>query len=294
MGLRLKNTLIQVAVASAFIVGASSAYAGNFVDLTNGNGTNLSTANGGLKNGANNTFGDIFFIETTNSTYVAGYEYGGAANPGNGEVVASSIDYRTFNRGTDTGTGTLTLLDWQVTRDVPLVAGIAQADIFDFVYRDSTDNKLVFATRWMNVVDNNQEANYLYRAGFDGYSTSVAWTFSTDYDLRMYQAGLTSDYSFGASVPYDSDVVRQKGDFSVTEGNPWSGLFLVKTDATDYILGNKAIGFYQAGEEGQSVSGAFIGGYVPTTLAPVPEPESYALMVAGLGLVGFASRRRKV
>lgn len=29
------------------------------------------------------------------------------------------------------------------------------------------------------------------------------------------------------------------------------------------------------------------------TLAPVPEPESYAMLLAGLGLIGFAARRRK-
>jgi len=29
------------------------------------------------------------------------------------------------------------------------------------------------------------------------------------------------------------------------------------------------------------------------SLAPVPEPETYALMLAGLGLVGFMARRRK-
>jgi hypothetical protein len=27
--------------------------------------------------------------------------------------------------------------------------------------------------------------------------------------------------------------------------------------------------------------------------APVPEPETYAMMLAGLGLLGFAARRRK-
>jgi hypothetical protein len=36
-------------------------------------------------------------------------------------------------------------------------------------------------------------------------------------------------------------------------------------------------------------------GFAPTVLtaAPVPEPETYAMMLAGLGLVGFAARRRK-
>jgi hypothetical protein len=29
------------------------------------------------------------------------------------------------------------------------------------------------------------------------------------------------------------------------------------------------------------------------SLAPVPEPETYALLIAGLGLVGFSARRRQ-
>lgn len=35
------------------------------------------------------------------------------------------------------------------------------------------------------------------------------------------------------------------------------------------------------------------GWYTPTTVAPVPEPETYAMMLAGLGLLGVAARRRK-
>ena len=31
----------------------------------------------------------------------------------------------------------------------------------------------------------------------------------------------------------------------------------------------------------------------PTTITPVPEPETYALFMAGLGLMGFIARRRK-
>jgi hypothetical protein len=29
-------------------------------------------------------------------------------------------------------------------------------------------------------------------------------------------------------------------------------------------------------------------------LAPVPEPETYAMMLMGLGLMGFVARRRKI
>jgi hypothetical protein len=39
-------------------------------------------------------------------------------------------------------------------------------------------------------------------------------------------------------------------------------------------------------------SGSFTGTMKPLT-APVPEPESWAMLIAGLGLIGTAVRRRK-
>jgi hypothetical protein len=43
------------------------------------------------------------------------------------------------------------------------------------------------------------------------------------------------------------------------------------------------------------VNGIYTGGYnaVIALANPVPEPETYALMLAGLGLVGFAARRKR-
>lgn len=38
---------------------------------------------------------------------------------------------------------------------------------------------------------------------------------------------------------------------------------------------------------------AFPGGEIRGLLAPVPEPETYALMLAGLGIVGWAAQRRR-
>lgn len=289
--------LKSLVLATVLAVSASAAYAGNYVTLGTGDGSVLTPGNGGLRNGTQNPNADIYRIEVLSATYVAGYDTSNSF----GNIVADTINYQTFNRvGTNnvaTGTGTLTLLDWKVHTGVDLAPGTAQADIFDFVYRDSADNSLVFATRYLNRQDNSQEANYLYRYNYTntpGYQPGVAWMFSSDNDLRMYQAALTDDYSFNNSVPYVDGVVRQKGDFSVSEGNPWSGLFLVKTDAQYYFYSEniKAIGFSQAGEEGQAVVNGWIGGYV-ASVVPVPEPESYALMMLGLGVIGTMVRRQK-
>ena len=41
----------------------------------------------------------------------------------------------------------------------------------------------------------------------------------------------------------------------------------------------------------QSLQGGDSGKYIPTT--PIPEPGTYAMMLAGLGLLGFVARRRR-
>lgn len=263
--------LKKITIATLLAISASSAYAGSFVQLTDGNGTTLTSANGGIKSGAQNSNSDIFNLLVTSATYVNGYSNLNV----DGDVVASTINYSTYSGNPSvaaniTGGGTLNLLDWQVSRGVDLSPGSQQADVFDYVYQDSVSGNLVFATRYLNRVDNNEEANYLYRYNFSttaNYKPQVAWLFSTDNDLRMYQAALTNSTSLGLSAPYSSNVVRQKGDFSLSEGNPWSGLFLVKSDAKAYTIKNGTIGFFQAGEEGQPKVGGTIAGYAATTLS---------------------------
>jgi hypothetical protein len=51
-------------------------------------------------------------------------------------------------------------------------------------------------------------------------------------------------------------------------------------------------GFYQLKVSGTTVGGqASYGGNIVAT--PVPEPETYAMLLAGLGVVGFLARRRQ-
>ncbi len=64
-------------------------------------------------------------------------------------------------------------------------------------------------------------------------------------------------------------------------------------DYVNFSTGNPAEGSvyfaaHVAGLSTQTTSGYFGG----SALAPVPEPETYAMLLAGLGLVGFAARRK--
>lgn len=42
-----------------------------------------------------------------------------------------------------------------------------------------------------------------------------------------------------------------------------------------------------------SAFGGTLAGVSPTVVSPVPEPKGYAMMLVGLGLIGFAARRKK-
>lgn len=61
------------------------------------------------------------------------------------------------------------------------------------------------------------------------------------------------------------------------------------------ITPGTASGFYVNLHNALYPAGAIRGElkHVGTVSLPVPEPETYALMIAGLGAVGFMARRRK-
>lgn len=67
------------------------------------------------------------------------------------------------------------------------------------------------------------------------------------------------------------------------------------TVATQLLVGTKTLGTstgYELKVSGTvGASGGSYGGNIVAT--PVPEPETYAMMLAGLGALGFLARRRK-
>lgn len=279
--------LKQLAVAVSMSLVTASAVAGDFTPLP---------TNGGNVAGRTNPNADRLYLDATSITF-------------EGANIPSVISYNAIASSGAIlprpilASGVLTLLDHRVTLDIEIPASqgsvdtVQIGDLYDFVFRDSRDDALVFGTRVMLGVRPNQiddaELNFLYRYGFkDGsttYTTAAAWLFTSDQDLRMYNAGMTSSNSLLGATPYDPNTVRMQSDVNLSEGNPFSGLFLIKTDAVAYTMGN-AIGVFQAGEEGQPQVGANFMGFVP---APIPEPSTYAMLLGGLGLLGVMAKRRR-
>ena len=103
-------------------------------------------------------------------------------------------------------------------------------------------------------------------------------------------AGLpTGVYTFegdisGSKLTFDS-VTLDGTPFDLTTNHRAGTIDL--TDALPVII-------EVIGKAGSFTTGkANYQGSLALTAAPVPEPETYALMLAGLGAVGFAARRRK-
>ena len=79
------------------------------------------------------------------------------------------------------------------------------------------------------------------------------------------------------------NFVDAAGGMSLHPGQS-SNLFFLHTTATDYNY----FAFFDLGSAGTyTMSQSF------AALTPVPEPETYAMLMAGLGLIGAVARRRK-
>jgi hypothetical protein len=114
------------------------------------------------------------------------------------------------------------------------------------------------------------DGSYLLLAGIDN-----------DYSVTQSGSGVQFDvyFNFNDADPYADSIQCALGS---TTACTWTSDGTATTLTGDYQLMPGVLHAYK-------VSTADLGSYT----APVPEPETYAMMLAGLGLVGLALRRRR-
>lgn len=71
--------------------------------------------------------------------------------------------------------------------------------------------------------------------------------------------------------------------------NSWSGNYQATAQLPDYFKGNWEYGSFEV----DGSAGYFRASELSVSVAAIPEPASVALLLAGLGAVGLASRRRR-
>ena len=89
--------------------------------------------------------------------------------------------------------------------------------------------------------------------------------------------------------------------FATQFGDGWKGRFVDSTSAVGdsarffYLTGRSSVSISEEFENGAAFKFTFENGVANLnySTAAVPEPESYAMMLAGLGLMGFVARRRR-
>jgi len=148
---------------------------------------------------------------------------------------------------------------------------------------------LLLASGFANAADydlSSFESNFAVTTGVAGLFTDV-FNFTLDDNAtgKLLFSAATEDVLSFDSVTFSGNGVSISGNRII-----WDGFSLAAIEAPV----NLVAGVYSITVTGNSLSVS--SGYsVDSTLAvsPVPEPSSIALMLGGLGLVGFMVARRK-
>jgi hypothetical protein len=128
-------------------------------------------------------------------------------------------------------------------------------------------------------------ANYIYSSG--GIEQSFATMVGETYDLA-FNLGTSQSYGRDGTAHIDVTVAGVATGYNVV--NHSASMMWSAPIALSFTANSATTTLRFTNTENANLHFAYVDGVSVT--AAVPEPETYALMLAGLGLVGFAARRR--
>lgn len=144
-----------------------------------------------------------------------------------------------------------------------------------------------------------------------GVPTMSAWDGSAlaGYNATIGNSGVTSPFTdvYSFSIPFDVPGNGSANAIKLTAANVMFTAFTLAeasfgtivgiisgSEANLTFAGGATPGAYTLTVAGYKVSPLQSGSYAGNvSINAVPEPETYAMLLAGLGLVGFTARRRK-
>ena len=152
------------------------------------------------------------------------------------------------------------------------------------VFTDPSNNILVVG-RWIQGVD-----------GPNGPTTSLDPIFN-DLPQNTTQTHVFNNFDLNTLLPSNLQSFRYDGSLTTpdfTEGVKWVDLVQPLLMSSAEI--NNFSSMFPLGDarDVQPLNGRVVLTDVPGFASAVPEPETYAMLLAGLGLIGFIARRRLV
>lgn len=141
----------------------------------------------------------------------------------------------------------------------------------------------------LTTIDTQLFSSSVKRFSFTGLDSATSVIFNTD----ITSATIADDFLGGAANNYGNKMLWNfYNATSLTVNNQFGGSILATKAALSNYQNIEGGVFVSTLDQHGEIHAKAYTGVIPTTA--VPEPETYAMLLAGLGLMGFMARRSRV